>query len=67
MNKQFKRVGASLALVPFAVGSAMAAVPAEVTTALGDMKTDALAVGGLVLVAVIALAALKFIRRGVSG
>lgn len=43
---------------------AYAAVPAEVTTALGDMKTDALAVAGLVLVAIIAIAAFKFMRKG---
>lgn len=45
-------------------GSAFAAVPAEVTTAIGDMKTDALVVAGAVLVAIIAVAAIKFIRKG---
>lgn len=44
--------------------SAMAAVPADVTTALTDMKADALTVAGVVLVAIIAVAALKFIRKG---
>lgn len=47
-----------------AAGSAMAAVPTEVSTALGDMKADALTVAGLVLVAIIAIAGVKFIRRG---
>lgn len=45
--------------------SALADVPAGVTTALGDMKTDALAVATLVLVAIIAVAAFKFMRRGI--
>lgn len=62
MNK-FLRVSGVLALV--SLGSqAMAAVPAEVTTAVGDMKTDGLAVATAVLVAVIAIAAIKFIRKG---
>lgn len=51
------------ALSTVAAGSAMAAVPAEVSTALGDMKTDGLAVAGLVLVAIIAIAAVKFMRK----
>lgn len=63
-----KRTLARLALIPAAVvasaNSAMAAVPAEVTTALGDMKTDALTVCGLVLVAIIAVVAFKFMRKG---
>lgn len=45
-------------------GSAMAAVPADVTTALGDLKTDALAVATAVLLAIVAVYAFKFIRRG---
>lgn len=51
----------SLVLSPL---SAFAAVPTDVTTALGDMKTDALLVAGVVLVAIIAVAAVKFIRKG---
>jgi len=43
-----------------------AAVPADVTTAIADMKTDAVAVAVAVLVAIIAVAAVKFIRRGIS-
>lgn len=42
-----------------------AAVPADVTTALGSMKDDALAVAGVVLVAIIAVAAFKFMRKGI--
>lgn len=44
--------------------SAFAAVPEAVTTALTDMKADALTVAGVVLVAIIAVAAVKFIRKG---
>ncbi len=46
-------------------GQAYAAVPADVTTALEDAKTDAMTVGGLVLVVIIAIAAFKFIRRAI--
>jgi len=57
-----------LALVPAALaataGSAFAAVPTEVSTAMADMKADALTVAGLVLVAIIAVAAFKFMRKG---
>lgn len=62
MNKQFARLAAFASMV--APLSVFAAVPAEVTTALGDMKTDGLAVAGLVLVAIIAITAVKFIRKG---
>lgn len=44
--------------------SAHAAVPTEVTTALSDMKADALTVAGMVLVAIIAVVAFKFMRKG---
>ncbi len=44
-------------------GSAMATVPAAVDTALTGMATDGATVAGLVLVAVIAIVALKFIRK----
>lgn len=62
----FARHYRKFVLVPatLAAGSAMAAVPTEVSTALGDMKADALTVAGLVLVAIIAIAGVKFIRRG---
>ncbi len=49
------------ALVPFA---AHAEVPAAVTTALGDLSTDAVAVATLVLVALVAVYAFKFMRKG---
>lgn len=47
-----------------ASGSVMAAVPADATTAMGDMKTDAVAVATVFLVATIALAAFTFMKRG---
>jgi len=62
MNKTFKFAFPAALLT--VVGSAMAAVPADVTTALADMKTDGLVVAGAVLVAVIAIFAIKFIRKG---
>lgn len=67
MNR-FKSISARLALVPAATlaaaGAAHAAVPTDVTDALVDMKLDALVVAGLVLVAFIAVAAFKFMRKG---
>ena len=54
----------ALPLLTAAAGSAMAAVPAEVTTALAEMKTDGLVIAGAVLVAIIAIAAIKFLRKG---
>lgn len=56
-----KIAGSVVAVAPL---SAFAAVPADVTTALTDMKADALTVAAVVLVAIIAVAAVKFIRRG---
>lgn len=61
MNKTFSRLGAVSLLAT--AGSAFAAVPAEVTTAIEAMKTDGLVVAGAVLVAIIAIAAIKFLRR----
>jgi len=58
------RAVAVAAAVTAAAGSASAAVPAEVTSAIADMKTDGLTVAGAVLVAIIAIAAVKFIRKG---
>lgn len=52
-------------LATLSAGSAMAAVPADVTTALTDAKTDALVVAGMALVVIIAIAAFKYMRRGV--
>lgn len=59
MNK----ILASAAVLAASVGSVFAAVPADVTTAISDMKADAIVVGGAVTVAIIALAAIKFLRK----
>lgn len=63
-----KSLQTRLVLIPAAVmgaaGSAMAAVPADVTTAIADLKTDALTVATAVLVAIVAVYAFKFIRKG---
>lgn len=57
-----KLVFAALGLIGF--GSAHAAVPAAVTTAITDMSTDAATVAAAVLVGIIAVVAIKFIRKG---
>lgn len=64
--KQFLklRLAAIPALVMATGGAAMAAVPADVTTALTDLKTDALVVATAILVAIVAVYAFKFIRKG---
>lgn len=57
-----------LAAIPAAVlalmGSAHAAVPVNVSTALTDLQADALTVAGIVLAAIVAVYAFKFIRKG---
>lgn len=54
-----------LLLVPlFVAAQAHAAVPETVTTALTDLKADALTVAGTVLAALVAIYAFKFIRKG---
>lgn len=64
MNK-IRTLGASALGSLALIGSnAMAEVPAAVVTELGTMKTDALTVAGLVLVAIIAVVAFKFMRKG---
>jgi len=45
-------------------GSA-AAVPADVTTAMTDAKADSLAVAGLALIIIIAIAAFKYMKKAV--
>jgi len=61
MNKIRNWGAASLATL---AGSSFAAVPEAVTTALTDMKTDGLVVATGFLVAVIAIAAFKLLRKG---
>lgn len=67
MGKNFK---SRLALVPAFLAAtaapAFAAVPADVTTAIADLKTDGVTVATAFLVAIIAVAAIKFLRRGAN-
>jgi hypothetical protein len=62
MNKIRNWGAATLAVVG---GSAMAAVPAEVTTAMSSIGTDAGSIATVVLVAIVAVFAIKFLRKGV--
>jgi hypothetical protein len=50
-------------LVSLAPVSAFAEVPAAVTTAMADMKTDALVVAAAFLVAIIAIRAFGLMKR----
>lgn len=63
-----RKYGARVAAVPglavVAMGNAHAELPTEVTTALGSLSTDALKVAGIVLAAIVAVYAFKFIRKG---
>lgn len=59
-----RQIVVGTALIGGAVAPVLAAVPAEVTTALTDMKADALVVAGAVLAAIIAVLAFKFMRKG---
>lgn len=61
MNKIRNYGVASLATL---AASAYAAVPTAVTTALDNLQTDALSVAGIVLAAIVAVYAFKFIRKG---
>jgi hypothetical protein len=58
--KTAAKYGAVLATA--AAGNAMAALPAEVTAAMGDAKTDAVALATLGLLIVIAIAAIKYLK-----
>lgn len=65
INLQTRRIvqAASAGALALA-GTAHAAIPASVQTALDDLSTDALTVAGIVLAAVVAVYAFKFIRKG---
>jgi len=65
MNKYFiKKVGIGAAVaMSVAAGSAFAALPEGVESALAAAQTDGVAVAGLVLGVIIAIAAFKYIRR----
>lgn len=65
MNKfRFLAPSAIVATLGTLGASAHAAVPAVVTSALEDLSTDALTVAGVVLAAIVAVYAFKFIRKG---
>jgi len=60
-TKVFQKVGvAALALVPVL---SMAALDTSVTTAIGDAKTDVLALGALVFGIAVAVKIYKWLRR----
>lgn len=65
--RQFKNlrrsIGAAAAVGVLTVQSAHAALDPEVSTAISDGKSDALAVGALVIAVIIGIAALKWVRR----
>ncbi|CAG4882791.1 conserved exported protein of unknown function [Georgfuchsia toluolica] len=63
-EKQGKKLGLTGAALLAFVNQCLAAVPAEVTTAMGDMKTDGIAVATAFLVATIAIIAFKFMKKG---
>jgi hypothetical protein len=64
MNRFAIRYVTPAAFLMTLAARASAEVPAEVTTALADLKTDALAVAGTILAAIVAIYAFKFIRKG---
>lgn len=64
MNKQFRFALPAVGSLAVLAGNVQAAVPTDVTTAITDMKADGVTVATAVLVAIIAIAAIKFIRKG---
>jgi len=58
------RLGAIAAGLAASAGSAMAALPPEATAAMADMKDDATLLAGAFLVVIIAVAAIKILRKG---
>lgn len=62
-NRIAKKVATVVSAGLVTIGSAHAALDTVTAGALGDMKTDALAAGALVLAAVIGIFTLKFIRK----
>lgn len=65
----FKSIKKSIVAIPaaatalFVAGSAHAALDTSITTSLETVKTDGMALGGLVLGVIIAIAGFKLIRR----
>lgn len=63
MKQLMVRGGVVLGSLGLLAGQAMAEVPAEATSALNTAKADGVAIGGVVLSVIIAIAAFKYIRR----
>ena len=65
MNKFFRSLpkAAALAATGF-VSVSHAVVPPSVTAAITEMKADGVLIAGAVLVAIIAVMAVKFLRKG---
>ena len=62
--KTLKRsLGAAAAVGVLSIQQAHAALGTDVTDALDAAKTDGVAIGGLVLAVIIAIAAFKYLRR----
>lgn len=62
MNKRFAFLAIPATML--ASVSAHAEVPANVTSALTSLQADALTVAGVILAAIVAVYAFKFIRKG---
>lgn len=69
MKKLLKKVaawfGGAVGVSVVAVPVASAAVPEAVTSALETLQSDGVAMATTVLVAIIAIFAIKFLRRGI--
>lgn len=65
INRTRAAAASVVALPLLLAGQAHAALPDGVTEALDTAKTDAVLVGGMVLVVIIAIAAFKYIRRAI--
>jgi hypothetical protein len=62
MNKRFRFLVPAGAALATMAHQAQAAVPADITSAIGDMKADGIVVATAFVVAIIAVAAIKFLR-----
>lgn len=58
-----RSLGAAAAVGVMSIQQAHAALGTDVTEALDSAKTDGVAIGGLVLAVIIAIAAFKYLRR----
>lgn len=62
-NALKRSIGAAAAVGVLSIQQAQAALDTEVTTAITAGKTDALALGSLVIAVIIGIAALKWLRK----